>query len=699
MFQLTLFLSAFLLFLVQPLVAKQLLPWYGGSAAVWTTCLLFFQSVLLAGYGYAHWLTRRVPPQRQSRLHASLIFATLLALLLTPRWVAAPQLATQPILGILSQLALQVGLPYFALACTGPLLQAWHARQFPDRATYRLYALSNIGSFLGLLCFPLALEPALARHTIWMMWCGLYGLYAVAMLLIARRGARLASGAALLPAVEIAPERHPGIRAWYWVFLATAGSVLLISGTAHLTQDVAAIPFLWVLPLAVYLLAFVLAFDRERWYRPALFIPLALAATLLLSVALTDSIDQDLLASLKSLRLHPINNEFWSTSDLMPAAQAIPLFTVGLFVLCWFCNGELVRTKPGKQRLTWFYLLIAAGGALGGLIVSVLGPALLDGFYELPAALLAVAVLCVIRARGWWRLAAAVPALTVAVFGLRYATDLHTQTLLIQRDFYGLLRVEQVTTEDGRPVRRFLSGVILHGAQDLSWPGRRVPTEYYTTDSGIGRTLQLLSSTPQHVGLIGLGAGTLAAYGREGDRYQFFEINPDVERIARTNFSFLSDSPAQISVTLGDARLSLSRLPPQHFDVLVVDAFSSDAIPVHLLTREAMREYARHVAPDGVIAFDLTNRELTLEPIVQDLANAIGRSAVLISTEAEDQELRASSDWMLVTNNRTVLDALLESPARQVVSAEPWIRPWTDDYSSLLQVWKPLRELRGRPDY
>ena len=715
-FQITIFLSAFLLFLVQPLLAKQILPWFGGSAAVWTTCMLFFQTLLLAGYAYAHWLVVRPSPRLQLRIHAALVLLSLLAVFSLGS-MTAPPAGSQPTLSILRLLTLAIGLPYFVLATSGPLLQAWFARAHPGSATYRLYALSNFGSFLGLLSYPLLLEPLLHHATITRIWQTLYAVLAMALLAIAVAAARVGSNM-IPPRAEVVARQPTGWRPpLYWLVLAMTSSVLLLSVTAHLTQDVASIPFLWVLPLAMYLLAFIFAFDRESWYRPAIFLPLTLLLTLLMAAGLTETLHFHLLHNLTDIARDPFVSASWSTPDVMPAVQAIPLFTLGVLVLCWFCNGELVRHKPPTDQLTWFYLVIAAGGALGALLVSVVGPLLLPGYFELPAVLIFLALLCTFRAHGWWRVLASIPTLLVLLFAVRYTVQLHSETIAIVRDFYGVFRVEQSTGNDSaseistkhnaNDVRSFFSGVILHGDQRLDATSRRVPTEYYTPSSGVGRTLHLLTQPTLHVGLIGLGVGTLAAYGRTGDRYDFYEINPDVLAIAHTYFTYLGDSRARTSVVLGDARLSLARQSPQHFDLLVVDAFSSDAIPVHLLTREAMREYARHVSPDGVIAFHLSNTELTLMPIVQDLANAIGRRAVLVSDATDDDdELTSDTDWVMVTNNRLVLDGLLAAPDgllaapdAHLLRPEIGFKPWTDDYSSLLQVWQPFRNLSGLPNY
>jgi SAM-dependent methyltransferase len=683
---LTIFVSAFLLFQVEPLIAKMILPWFGGVAAVWTVCLLFFQSLLLLGYLYAHLLTRRFVPRTQGWFHAGLLAASLLVLPILPKESWKPLGPEHPALHILWVLLLTVGLPFFLLSATSPLLQAWLANALPDSRVYRFYALSNAGSLLGLLSYPTLIEPRLSTLRQAQSWSVAYAAFAVvcSAIAFAQRGRR-------------APHRREGelphsdwkTRA-LWIALSACSSALLLAITNHITQNIAAVPFLWILPLSLYMLSFILCFGSSRWYHRTFFLRL-------LGVALGG-----MAYALPSVAALP----FW----LM-----ILLFCAGLLVCCMFCHGELARLKPDPSQLTSFYFLSSLGSVAGAAFVAILAPQIFSGFYELHVALGACALLVILVLRhdpasslhrlGWrpaWLILNALAVVVVAsLFVLAWAESVKSKRMV--RNFYGVLRVsdevapnvvllkgdEPRQRSDDSRFRRLINGTITHGLQFLGPARRDKPTSYYGANSGIGVALKALAQRgPLRVGVIGLGAGTIAAYGRAGDVYTFYEINPLVVRIAQQDFSFLRDSKARISFALGDARLTLERQPPQQFDLLAVDAFSSDSIPVHLLTIEAFQLYFHHLRPDGILAVHISNRYIYLEPVVAAAAQKLGKEAVLINNEDDHANEIFIARWVLLAN-RGVLARLpgVEKAGRQV-TASGRVKLWTDSYSSLFPVLK-----------
>jgi SAM-dependent methyltransferase len=368
------------------------------------------------------------------------------------------------------------------------------------------------------------------------------------------------------------------------------------------------------------------------------------------------------------------------------------MYLSGLFVACMFCHGELYRARPPARFLTAFYLTVSAGGAIGGMLVAVVAPLVFNGHFELGVGLVALAVLAALRFAGMNLLARAGSlALLVATAGcaiydgIRYQKDVTVSA----RNFYGVMRVKEYGTPGGEDhLRRLLHGVIMHGEQFLHESHRRTATTYYQTTSGVGVAILSLRERPANrVGVIGLGVGTLAAYGRDGDSYRFYEINPEVVGVARRQFTYLSDSPARIEIALGDARLNLEREPPQGFDVLAVDAFSSDSIPVHLITHEALGLYLRHVKPDGIVAFHVSNRFLDLVPVVARLAAEHAAHAVLVDEESAED--KTTSTWVLVSREERALEReqIVDAGATEPEQRDDW-RPWTDDYSNLVQILK-----------
>ncbi len=743
---LTILLSSFLLFLVQPIIAKQILPWFGGSAGVWTICLVFFQLVLLLGYTYAHWLTRRRADSRQFVLHMVLLLVSCLTLPIIPGSFWKPIHDSAPALQILGLLAATVGLPYFLLASTAPLLQRWlsgatnNATQV--HSIYRLFALSNLGSLVGLLSYPFAIEPfATLRVQAW-VWSWAYVLFVVCLLSYVYRRWRRPDVYHAQTVSRAAPEAAPapGVYA-YWIACAALGSVLLLSVTHQITENVAAIPFLWIVPLSIYLLSFVICFEGRSgrgWYERRFWMTPTMLATAVLGWALS---------------AYQANVSIYLT---------LPVYVVGLLLGSVVCHGELARSKPNPDYLTHFYLSLAAGGALGGLLVGLVAPLIFNSYWELPLALLALAVLGVrsssddmrilpIRSwtgkviiaalatglillllgmlpshldpysQEWARIvkgparwagsallvmsalllpsrAVALSALICAlIFDWVYYHNLSNGTELAVRNFYGALRVRGAS--DGAwHIRTLAHGVIKHGMQIMEPPLSGLPTTYYGAFSGIGRTILIEQESmgSLRVGSIGLGAGTLAAYGRRGDLFRIYELNPAVVDIAQNQFTYLKDSKARIELVLGDARLSLEReiaqgvfdRPEQRFDVLSVDAFSGDAIPVHLLTQEAFASYARVITPDGVIAFHISNLYLDLAPVVGQIARDAGFQAVLVADRANAAGWMSPSEWVLLTRSTSFLQQPEIAANSTRIVPRPGVPLWTDQFSNLFRILK-----------
>ncbi len=663
----TIFLSSFLLFLVQPIIAKQILPWFGGSAAVWTTCLVFFQAVLLAGYGYAD-LTTRLGLRRQAMLHVGLLVVSLacVPILAASGW--KPQGDEEPVGRILLLLLVTIGLPYFLLSTTTPLLQAWYWQRFRTAVPYRLFALSNFASLLALIGFPVLFEP---YFTLPQLCWGWSGLYAVLILLCGAMAWRSMRAIVALPAAGegTAPAAVPltGAVQLAWMGLAALASVMLLAVSNHVTQNISSVPFLWVLPLALYLLTFILAFDHPRWY---LRTPL-----LVLLGVLTPWMAWEI----SSLRL----------------VVAVPLYFTGMFVACMVCHGELARLKPDPAHLTRFYLMISVGGAVGAVLVAIAAPLLLPGYFELGIALVLLALLLPYRLAGLARVAGfAVAALTLGLV-VRGAIDYTTDMRVMERDFYGVVRTRDRPAPV--PYRAMYHGAIMHGGQLLGESYRNTPADYFGPTSGYGRVFatlrELEPSRTRDIGVIGLGAGVIASYGRPGDTLVFYEISPRVVDIAKREFTFLKDTAAKTSLVMGDGRLSLEREAPKGYDVLGIDAFSGDSIPMHLITREAMALYAKHIKPDGVIVFQATNRYVDLPPVIKRLAAELGFEAVLVSDYPEEDQngagyWRSSTDQVLVTRNKALLASSHLKEAATPIEDRKDLPTFTDAHHNLLRILK-----------
>lgn len=742
MFAITILLGAFLLFQVQPLIAKLILPWFGGSAAVWTSCMLFFQMALLGGYAYAHWLNGRAG-RRQTFVHLALLALSFLSLPILPRAWWKPQGGEDPLLRILGLLAATVGLPYFLLASTSPLLQSWYSRSNGGAMPYRFFALSNAGSMLGLLTYPVLVEPYLRSTVQAWMWSISYVAFVAVCAVVAWKCGALESGEDRTH--EAAPDTPPP--GWseklVWMGLAACASALMLSVTNHLTQNIAAIPFLWVLPLSLYLLSFILCFDSDRWYSRWIFTRLSAVALGGMAYAMSGE------------------------SEISSLKASLALFCTAMFVVCMVCHGEVARRRPAPAYLTSFYLMVSVGGAVGGLLIGFAAPYFLNGLYDLPivvcltgfmltyllwnergkaaasesfldktydkivlgaltvgllgyiavrlvtarsgapaflagpwdsrvllglAGLIAIYVLW--RGRGsinegfvMFALAAGL-AIGMAGFLARDTWNSVRDSRLLVRNFYGALRVyDDPPSGPWGGVRVLRHGTIDHGEEFLDAAHERFATTYYSTNSGVGLAIQNLQlGGPMNVGVIGLGSGTLATYGRPGDHYTFYDINPLVPGIATTQFRFLADCQAQHEIVLGDARLSLEREPSKQFDVLAVDAFSGDAIPIHLLTRQAFALYWRHLKPDGVLAVHVSNRFLHLAPVVALGAAEDHKQAMLVSIDEDDEKSIAASDWVLVSSRKGFFDQPAIKLADQKITPIPGLRTWTDDYSNLYRI-------------
>jgi hypothetical protein len=762
-------LSAFLLFQVQPVISKFILPWFGGSPGVWTTCMLFFQIVLFAGYAYAHALTR-LRPRTQFVIHGALMLGALIMLPIAPGDAWKPVGNEDPAGRILWLLLGTVGLPYFVLSSTSPLTQVWFTRALPGNSPWRLYALSNLGSLAALLSYPFVIEPRWDVLQQTWYWSGGFVLFAALSLWMAWRTSpsALKSEQTEAAVADLAPSWW---RRALWILLPAVASAMLLATTNHVCQDVAVVPFMWVVPLSLYLITFIICFEHERWYVRPVWAVLALAV---------------IFVTIAEKKL---------TLDVTPNYLAQIAWSFGaMFLSCMICHGELARLKPAPSRLTEFYLLMSAGGAVGGLLVNLVAPRVFVTYLEWPLGLIVVFVIAVLAlvaallqgswsqlfnrigmfagslllidfllgfvprklsptwlswlpdfCRGvpkvatefqlalaaelnrlpglvesayqisaWktvgslgcllggfavllWRLPSkrlhlvvCIPVLWIGGLGIWYAKlwSLTVDKRLERvRNFYGAVNVdEDWDTGLQNTFRTLTHGGIIHGMQNLGAEYRDLPVTYYGHESGIGRALDTLSNNPDaRVGIVGMGAGTTACYARKGQHWRFYEINPEISRLARKHFTYLADAEsrgASVETVLGDARLMLEREPDQKFDVILLDAFSGDAIPVHLLTQEAFAIYRRHMKPDGIIVVHVTNSYLALAPVVEKLAAGIGWITTRVITEEEGD--LDSTDYVMVTLNEAFLKG---TPADKPEDPEPKNVPlWTDKRHDLFQI-------------
>jgi hypothetical protein len=679
LFALTVFLSAFLLFQVQPLIGKAILPWYGGGPAVWSITVLFFQAVLFAGYLYAFLAVRYLPPRPLAIVHTMLLAAAAVTLPINPPPSWQPTGSDEPALHALGVLAFSVGLPYFLLASTAPLVQVWFSRTNAVGSPYRLYALSNAGSLLALLSYPILVEPVFGLKSQGWGWSAGFVTFAVCC----AAGGWWAARAGRETAAAAISATTAGVVTWSqrlrWLLLPACASVLLLATTNYICQDVASLPLLWIAPLSLYLVTFILCFDSDRWYRRSWWM-----GAMALSFA----------------------GIYWNwdhgSNSLLVAQVGVHLFL--LFACGMVCHGELVRLRPPPAQLTSFYLSISAGGAIGGIFVGLIAPHLFYEFSELPLAILACGLLamwCVYadnaspfyRGQKFWAWAAAVFLLAnLGIAFWSFAGKSRAGALYRARNFYGALAVmERHPFEPRNHVILMRNGRINHGAQFQDEVRRREPHHYHDPASGVGQLLSSLPGTNRRIGVTGLGIGTLAAYGKPGDYYRFYEINPLATAAAHEYFSYLKDSAAKCDVIDGDARLSLEQElaagKPQNFDVLVLDAFSGDAVPMHLLTKEACAAYLEHLKPNGLLAINVTNLHLDLIPVTQALANEFGLEMRVVAAFDNAAEGRLATCWVLLARDRTFFD---RHPVTSEFDyeAQPKKPPilWTDDFSNIWQV-------------
>lgn len=679
LYAVTVIVGACLLFLVQPLIAKIILPWFGGTSAVWSAALVFFQACVLGGYSYAHWLSQ-VSPRRQSLIHGALLIISCLMLPILPSEALRPDGTGDPALQILLLLTVTVGLPSVMLSSTSPLMQVWYMRRTGSEPPYWLFAWSNAGSLLALLSFPLLLEPAFTSRALALGWSALFVVFSALCIGIAWLNSKQPiSETTEVSAAARTEALAPSVsRMALWVLLSACASALLVTVSANLSANVAPIPLLWVLPLALYLLTFILAFSHHRVYHPTWYFPL---------VALS-------LGGLAYLYIQRLEN--W------PIQYVVPAYLAALFVICMACHGELVTRRPAGPYLTRFYLLVALGGMLGGAFVGLIAPMIFNTYVELPLLLVLIAELYVMlqwvrrgSKRTLWliRVMMVLGVLTLMAELLRSELEERRLSVLVQRNFYGVLSVQDDPLSYELARRYLIHGTISHGYQYLHEELRRVPSSYFSQHSGVGLALTALRSEgPVRMGVVGLGVGVLSGYVRKGDYARLYEINPQVVDIADSYFTFLpaARKVGDVDVLLGDARLTLERQSPQNFDLLAIDAFSSDAIPTHLLTREAFELYFKHLKPNGVLAVHISNRYIDLVPVCARSAQYVNRSARVVRSRSDGTY--DTSIWVMVTSNQELLARPEFRNADTYEATAPESFPgWTDQFSS---VW-PLLRLRG----
>lgn len=687
-FLLAIFLSAFLLFQLQPIIARHILPWYGGGPALWTACMMFFQVALLIGYLYAHLLAKNVPAKRQPILHVSLLTLSLLLLpISTPdSWV--PTVSGQPAVEILALLSISVGIPFVLISASGPLLQHWFSGVYRGKSPFRLYALSNLGSLAALLSYPILFEPQFtidSQATTWsFLYLALVPIFALCGIAFSRSSA---DGRANGPEVAVL-QPVTLLDRTLWVSLTACGSTVLLAMTNQICQDVAVVPFLWVLPLSLYLITFIICFDKDAWYVRGVWLSLLFIALVLL------------------LRL--MFQEF--TDDSVSLIYQVGVYCFALFTCCMICHGELARRRSAAPHLTTFYLYVALGGAIGGVFVNLVAPVLFTGYWELHVALASTVILagvCVgidkkrIETKQRRTAFASMWSLVVAAFVVLLVLQIRTgrvDTIYVDRSFFGVMYVDEWDVDTPDHERHLYHGKVQHGRQLLHPYKQRWAGSYYGADSGVAAAIQQhprrLAPDPAarglNIGVVGLGVGTLSTFGTEMDSIRYYEINPQVEQIAHKYFHYLKNGKAATEIILGDARISMQRefseSGSNEFDVLVLDAFNGDSVPVHLLTEEAFDLYAKHLRDDGILAVHITNEYLDLSPVVRIASRRLGKDAIRVKGAAK-RWYEDHNDWILVSNNREFMDSqALRSIQTAWNEVEPRPIRWTDDFSNLFQV-------------
>lgn len=733
LFAVSIFSSAFLIFAVQPMVGKHILPWFGGTPGVWLICLAFYQSTLFFGYAYAYWLTTNIPVTRQPLIHGAVLAFAMMALPVLPGEAWKPDGGEAASAQIFFMLLANVAVPFMWLASTGPLVQTWFARAFPTQSPYPLYAVSNLGSLLALVSYPFLVEPRLAlsmQSSLWtwgfaacglaVVGCAAWAGFRARHIATANREASEAGPPEPLGSFDVKPVIGAR-RRFFWLLFPASAVTLFMGVTNHLCLDVASVPFLWILPLSTYLITLILCFGSEKFYPRTLVMAMAAAALAI------------------HFGIYGGSHEpgSWSSVSQSIVVQ-VGFYSAMLFLGCMVAHGELYRLRPAPDALAEFYLYVAAGGALGGLFVGIAAPRFFNGYYELPIGVTACWVLALAAMRAnpsgvfdgahrgaAWALSATLSVAILAVHLIDFASgpekEAHyteSETIDLKRGFFGIVRVLEGGLASGERWTVLRNGTTRHGMQFHSPRSRRIPTTYFGSTTGVGLVLasDRESHTPTKVGVIGLGIGTLAAYGRKGDDYVFYEIDPEVVRVAEDPrfFTYLSDSDAAVEIVLGDARLSLeSELQTsgsREFNVLVLDAFSSDAIPTHLLTEEAFALYDKHVQRDGLMAIHITNRHLNLGPLVMRLGAGIGMDGAQFRSKAVPELRSGQADWVILArdprhlervkriarNLRSKSDGSRLIRVSYIDPEKSWDHPvWTDDCSNIFSVLMSISSRTG----
>jgi len=683
-FLITIFLSSFLLFQIQPILAKMALPYFGGGAAIWTACMLFFQLFLLLGYSYSHCLTKISNLNHQIIIHSTLIGISLFFLPISPFAGETSYTWGTPQLEIIYSLVIGIGFPYFLLSSTAPLIQKWYSSIPENTEPYRLYSLSNLGSLLALLSYPFLIEPVLDTDSQSTIWSIGYGTFAVFMFLT---GYQIYSGKFENP---ITTKNNDNLERplasgniLLWLLFSAASVILMVSTTSAMTQNIPPTPFLWVLPLCIYLLTYIICFSNDKWYvRKYWFISFAAC-------------------SLAAILMFYIGTQF-------NIFVQVAVYSLILFFACMLCHGELARLKPNKNKLTLFYLIMALGGVIGSIFTSIVAEYIFTQYYEFPVG---IALVYLLFSFTLWKenkskdlipplkkqnyylgVASIAGVLVFSLYFIKLNSLYYKDDVFNSRNFYGTLTVKDFN-EFEQPIRMLFDGATSHGTQSLSSSNSNIPTSYYRYETGVSLALQQPKlNPPKKVGIIGLGTGTLATYGKIGDEYVFYELNPNVEVAAKNHFSYLSDSKADVSVRLGDARITLQKeleeSGSQQYNVLIVDAFSSDSIPVHLLTLEAFRLYWKHLTEDGLLVLHISNNHLDLLPLVATLSDKIGKKMQHFYSASDDAN-EHTAEWVIVTNNSNFYEnEEIHRRATYFKLKDEQHILWTDAYSNLLSVIK-----------
>jgi hypothetical protein len=629
--------------------------------------MAFFQIMLVCGYLYAHGLTSFFSLKQQMKFHLILMAISLVMLPVVPSSSWKLTESQNPVINILFLLFQTIGLPYLLLASTSPLIQRWYAWNSSGSPPYKLFAIANAASLVALLAYPTVFESFFMISTQEKIWSLIYLFLFLSFVFLARTLFK-----SQLENPEDAGDdgitHQPRMfEKMMWVSLPACGSFLLVS-ISSVVNDRLSMPLLWVLPLVIYLFSFCLAFGKSNWYRRKIFFPFFAFAYVTISHFI------GIAANVGSIQMR------------------ISLFCISLFICCMVCHGELERLKPNPRNLTLYYLLISCGGAAGGFFAAIIAPNVFSLVYELHLGLAltsitAAAVVFSTRKSVAFRAGLVCAVLLLLGYGVMEQM-LSSRTIQRQeRNFYGTLLIDEVAGEDGLVVRRMMLGGVNQGQQYLEQSMRNFPSTYYGPDSGVALAIQNSRGPLRKVGVVGLGAGTIASYGRQGDHYRFYEINPLVLKMAREEFSFLSDSPAEVEVILGDARLSLEREPPQKFDVLVIDAFSGNSIPVHLITKEALDLYFRNLKRGGTLAVHITNGYLDFEPVIEKELASLGKNGIAVQS-ANSRGNQLPSLWVLASDSLLRLFPPTEETIIRNLRTQQNIRGWTDEYTNLISILK-----------